>query len=83
MEKTLKRPKPGEIVETRFGPAKVVTLRLWDEIEEDEFNSEEGKRDFVYRVEHFLGNVDEYFEYVVRYLDNGECDMYDWSEYEG
>lgn len=80
MRKILKRPRPGEVVDTHYGPAEVIALRFWSEVK-DKFNSEEERRDFVYRVEFFLGSVERYFEYEVRYLESGEYGIHDWSEY--
>lgn len=78
----LKMPEPGEIIETHRGPAEVIAIKNWEDVK-NEFNSEEERNSFIFRVEFFLGSVDRYFEYEVRYLESGEYGRYDWSEYGG
>lgn len=60
----LKRPEPGEIIETHKGPAEVIAIKDWEEVK-NEFNSEEERNSFVFRVGFFLGSVERYFEYEV------------------
>ncbi|HHT9126714.1 MAG TPA: hypothetical protein ACFYD6_13010 [Candidatus Brocadiia bacterium] len=80
MVRWLKKPRPGELIKTPHGMAEVITVMDWNEVKEG-FNSAKERRDFIYRVEFFLGRVERYFEFVVKYLDNGEYGIHDWSEY--
>lgn len=81
MRKRLRKPRPGEVVDTHYGLAEVIALSYWSEVK-DKFNSEEERRDFICRVEFFLGSVERYFEFVVKYLNSGEIGIHDWSEYQ-
>lgn len=80
MVKQLKMPKLGEVIKTPYGLAEVIEIRNWNEVEEG-FNSQKEKKAFMHRIEFFLGGVEKYFEFVVKYLEDGEYGVHDWSEY--
>ena len=77
------RPKPGELILTGRGAAAISRILPYGEVRA------EMRRDgvpsgeiqsFDFRVEHFLGRKDRYFECELTYLD-GEVERIDWSEY--
>lgn len=76
-------PKIGEFIRTDDGEAEVLDVVFYDavieELKNNGFSNEEIDQ-FTYRVEHFLGNKEKYFECEIQYAD-GKIDSIDWSEY--
>lgn len=78
-----KCPKIGEIIKTDYGNAEIIDAKFYNKVTEEMENnglSDEEIGQFTYRVEHFLGNKEKYFECEIQYED-GEIDRIDWSEY--
>jgi len=78
-----KRPKIGEIIKTDYGYTEVLDVKFYDKVIEemkDNGFSDEEIDQFTYRVEHFLGKKEKYFECDIQYGD-GEVESIDWSEY--
>jgi len=85
----LKKPDIGEIIETEYGTEEVVEVMDYDEATEE--METQDREDFDGRVEFFLGDKNNYFEYATKLIKpkpdykhaKGEIDIHDWSEYPG
>lgn len=76
-------PKIGEFIRTDHGQAEVLDVLFYNDVIEElktDGISDEEIDQFRYRVEHFLGNKEKYFECEIQYAD-GTIDRIDWSEY--
>lgn len=76
-------PKIGEFIRTDHGQAEVLDILFYNDVIEElktDGISDEEIDQFRYRVEHFLGNKEKYFECEIQYAD-GTIDRIDWSEY--
>lgn len=73
-------PSIGEKVKTPYGTGEITDVKYWNDIEESiETERKEKLKD---RIEFFLGDVSNYFEYTVSYRE-GDTATFDCTEYDG